>query len=95
MARLESTAKAGYYPTPPPAVERIAALIRPASHSPRQVVRLLDPCCGTSAALRQLADVIDGETYGVESARDRALRRSEAPGGRDATASGDERAVLS
>ncbi len=72
MARLESTAKAGYYPTPPSVVERIAALIRPAAHSPRQAVRLLDPCCGTGAALGQLADAVGGDTYGVEIARDRA-----------------------
>ena len=47
MARPESVAKAGYYPTPPSVVERVSALIRQASHSPRQAVRLLDPCCGT------------------------------------------------
>jgi tRNA G10 N-methylase Trm11 len=35
-------------------------------------VRLLDPCCGTGAALRQIADVLGGETYGVEIARDHA-----------------------
>ena len=69
--RLEGVAKAGYYPTPPSVVERIAALIRPAAHSPRQAVRLLDPCCGTGAALRQLADAVGGETYGIEIARDR------------------------
>ncbi len=65
--RLEGVAKAGYYPTPPSVVERIAALIRPAAHSPRQAVRLLDPCCGTGAALRQLADTVGGETQGIES----------------------------
>ncbi len=70
--RLEGVAKAGYYPTPPPVVERIAALIRPASLSTSQVVRMLDPCCGTGAALRQIADLVGGETYGIEIARDRA-----------------------
>ena len=70
--RLEGVAKAGYYPTPPSVVERIAALIRPAARSPRQAVRLLDPCCGTGAALRQLADAVGGETYGIEIARHRA-----------------------
>lgn len=69
--RLEGVAKAGYYPTPPSVVERVAALIRPARSTPRQVVRLLDPCCGIGAALRQLADVVGGETYGIEIARDR------------------------
>jgi len=71
MSRLESVAKAGYYPTPPSVVERVAALIRPAHPTTRQAVRLLDPCCGTGAALRQLADAVGGETYGIEIARDR------------------------
>ncbi len=70
--RLEGVAKAGYYPTPSSVVERVGAMIRPARHSPRQALRLLDPCCGTGAALRQLADAIGGETYGIEIARDRA-----------------------
>lgn len=70
--RLEGVAKAGYYPTPPSVVERIAALIRAASHPARQAARLLDPCCGTGAALRQFADAVGGETYGIEIARDRA-----------------------
>jgi hypothetical protein len=61
MARLESTAKAGYYPMPPSVVERITALIRPAAHSPRQAVRLLDPRCGTGAALRLLTDAVGVE----------------------------------
>jgi hypothetical protein len=72
VTRIEGVAKAGYFPTPPSAVEPIAALIRPAAHSLRQAVRLLDPCCGTGAALRQLADAVGGQTYGVEIARDRA-----------------------
>src|SRR3990170_4728840 len=71
MARLEAIAKAGYFPTPPSVVERVAALIRPAHPTSRQAVRLLDPCCGTGAALRQLADAVGGETYGIEIARDR------------------------
>jgi hypothetical protein len=69
--RLEGIAKAVYYPTPLSVVERVAALIRPAHSTTRQAVRLLDPCCGTGAALRQLADGVGGETYGIEIARDR------------------------
>jgi SAM-dependent methyltransferase len=69
--RLEALAKAGYYVSPPSMVERVAALIRPANPTMRQAVRLLDPCCGTGAALRQLADAVGGETYGIEIARDR------------------------
>lgn len=72
MPRLESIAKAGYYPTPPTVVERIASLIHPARATAQRVVRLLDPCCGTGAASRQLADTVGGETYGIEIERDRA-----------------------
>jgi len=71
MARLEGIAKAGYYPTPPSVVERVAALIRPTHPASRRAVRLFDPCCGTGVALRQLVDVVGGETYGIEIARDR------------------------
>lgn len=68
MSRLESTARAGYWPSPPAVVERVAALIRPAQRGSRQTTRLLDPCCGTGAALRELADRIGGESYGIEIA---------------------------
>jgi SAM-dependent methyltransferase len=71
MPRLESIAKAGYYPTPPSVVGSVAALIRPERPTTRRITRLLDPCCGTGAALRQLADVVGGETYGIEIAQDR------------------------
>lgn len=72
MARLESVAVAGHFPTPSSVVERVAALIRPARSTARQAVRLLDPCCGTGAALRQLADAVGGETYGIEIESQRA-----------------------
>jgi SAM-dependent methyltransferase len=52
-------------------VQRVAALIRPAQHGSRQATRLLDPCCGTGAALRQLTDAVGGESYGIEIAADR------------------------
>jgi len=39
--RLEGVAKAGYYPTPPSVVGRIAALIRPAPPAPRPPPALL------------------------------------------------------
>ena len=84
MSRPEAVAKAGYYPTPPSVVERVAALIRPTHPTNRQAVRLLDPCCGTGAALRQLANAVGGETYGMEIARDRwqeAEAQSGIPGG--------------
>jgi SAM-dependent methyltransferase len=71
MPRLESIAKAGYFPTPPEVVDRVAALIEPGLVGGQKAVRLIDPCCGTGAALRQLADQTGGETYGIEIAADR------------------------
>jgi SAM-dependent methyltransferase len=71
MPRLESIAKAGYFPTPPEVVDRVAALIEPGLVGGQKAVRFIDPCCGTGAALRQLADRTSGETYGIEIAADR------------------------
>ncbi len=66
VPRLESIAKAGYYPTPDPVVDAVAAMIRPGMHGSRVAVRLLDPCAGTGAALRRFAEVVGGETFGIE-----------------------------
>ena len=71
MARIESVSMAGYFPTPPDVVARIAALIRPLAYGAQGASRLLDPCCGTGAALRQLTTTIGGESYGIELADDR------------------------
>jgi len=40
-------------------------------------VVVLDPCCGTGAALHQLADAVDGETYGIELEGQRAEEAGE------------------
>lgn len=78
MARLEGIAKGEYYPTPPSVVERVAALVRPATPSHRRVTRLLDPCCGSGDALQQFAEAIGGgETYGIEIEQNRAAEARE------------------
>jgi SAM-dependent methyltransferase len=76
--RLEAQAKAGYYPTPPTVVELVATLITTPQGTRSAVLRLLDPCCGTGAALGQLAGLLAGqqstesiETYGIELHRER------------------------
>jgi SAM-dependent methyltransferase len=77
--RLEAQAKGGYYPTPAAVVERVARLIRVTERSTDSVVKLLDPCCGTGAALAQIAKLLEAqqgagpsrETYGIELHRDR------------------------
>ena len=55
MARLEAQAKALYYPTPESEVNNIANLIDAPSRHYYSKVAMLDPCCGTGAALEQLA----------------------------------------
>jgi len=45
MARLESMAKMGYYPTPPSVVERIKTFIKI-----QEQTIMLDPCCGEGNA---------------------------------------------
>ena len=73
MARIESIAKAGYYPTPPRVTELICNRIRHfARHRmPSKGIRILDPCCGqgeAAAAAAQRASQLGLEpsTYGVE-----------------------------
>ena len=71
--RLGGQLKGGYYPTPPRVVDYIRSLLfAPIRYgcNRRDIVRLLDPCCGPGDALRQLADSMNRhvtvETYGVE-----------------------------
>lgn len=59
MARIESTARLGYVPTPDCVVDSVAALL----NIPPSCVAL-DPCCGTGAALAQLAP--NSRLYGIE-----------------------------
>ena len=50
MARLESVARAGYYPTPPRVAAAIAQHLGRAAAVRGAYVRLLDPCAGTGEA---------------------------------------------
>ena len=79
--RLAAQAKGGFYPTPEKVVEFIATLIRaPAGYycRNRDVLRILDPCCGAGEAVAQLGErlaqdnTMPIETYGVELHTDRA-----------------------
>ena len=79
--RLAAQSKGGFYPTPERVVDFIATLIRvPAGYyyQGREVVRILDPCCGAGDAVAQLGErltqdnTIPIETYGVELHTDRA-----------------------
>ena len=70
MARLESTAAGGYFPTPPRVVVALAGQLARAAG--RGAVRLLDPCCGTGAAAAELAAAVGAESYGVELNGERA-----------------------
>lgn len=82
MPRLESQAKAGYYPTPEKVTKLIIQKLQPTAVSPVQggntVHRLLDPCCGTGLALQQIAASLEEktharvQTYGVELSQERA-----------------------
>ena len=61
MARLESQAKMGFYPTPLCVVESIGKMLKISEDT-----RLLDTCCGEGEALSMLAGQSGAETYGVE-----------------------------
>ena len=84
MARLESQATGGYYPTPAAVAEFIAASlrIRPPPNPKQATARFLDPCCGEGQALEIIAGqnaaaAATGaavETFGIELNEERARR---------------------
>ena len=61
--RLAAQAKMGYYPTP----EQVTPII--SRHLKRQregLIRILDPCAGMGIAIKQIGDILQAETYGIE-----------------------------
>lgn len=87
MARRESVAVAGYFPTPPSVVGLILNLLvlpepptpRPGYHSYNNQTRVLvDPCAGEGAALAAVAEAIPGQTslFMVEMEETRAAECS-------------------
>ena len=63
MARLESMAKMGYYPTPEDLTPVIAKYLNSKGHG---VIRIFDPCAGEGTALKTIGDHLQAETYGIE-----------------------------
>ena len=82
MPRLESVAKAGYFPTPWSVVRQVRGVIRAgfARRGTRDenIYRILDPCCGTGTIIGYLAEDLahsgrpDFQTFGIEVSKDRA-----------------------
>jgi hypothetical protein len=72
MARLQSTATAGYFPTPPSVASLIAQALAPAA---KKGARLLDPCCGKGSAASDVAKAWNMTSYGIEL---ESLRASDA-----------------
>ena len=66
MARIESQAKAGYYPTPDSVCDILKNILEF-----EEGARILDPCCGEGLALEQLAPEYT-ETFGIELDHSRA-----------------------
>jgi predicted RNA methylase len=77
VARLESTARAGYYPTPPRVTAAIARLLPAEPAGGRRIVRLLDPCAGTGEAALTLARALGAESFGIELNEARAMAARE------------------
>ena len=80
--RLEAQAKGGYYPTPLSVVSQLIPNIGPAlgaNGNRHGVLRILDPCAGTGAALKRLGESLSNihrnqvETFGVELHGERAM----------------------
>ena len=72
MSRLESVAKAGYYPTPPRVAAAVARFLVPKASGSRRTIRLLDPCAGTGEAATALARALGAESFGIELNEERA-----------------------
>ncbi|SHF15590.1 hypothetical protein SAMN02745133_01949 [Desulforamulus putei DSM 12395] len=77
MARIESKAKGGYYPTPEKELELILKKINAAG-----TVTVLDPCAGEGLALNQIVENLKGkgsnvEPYAVELESSRAEKARE------------------
>lgn len=68
MARLESQAKLGFYPTPTEVVGHIRNMLKISPDA-----RLLDTCCGEGEALALLAEQTPAETYGIELHHERMM----------------------
>ena len=60
--RLEGRIKMGFYPTPISVIERINNFLE----FPKEEVSILDPCCGSGLALKNLCENKNAKTYGVE-----------------------------
>jgi hypothetical protein len=77
VSRLESQARAGVWPTPPRVVDAIAGHLAAAPRAGKRVVRLLDPCAGTGAAVAHLGRALGAETFGIELSAERAVEARE------------------
>ena len=69
IGRLMNNVRMGHYPTDPDHVELIA---RGITFPHNVAVNLLDPCCGTGAALQRMATGNNCFCYGIELDRSRA-----------------------
>ena len=69
IMRLAGRVKMGYYPTPLSIVDRIKSFIAVPESQPANA---FDPCCGEGLALKQFADDLTCQTYGVELDEHRA-----------------------
>ncbi|MES2384508.1 MAG: DUF6094 domain-containing protein [Pseudomonadota bacterium] len=81
MARLESIAVGGYFPTPPHVTDMIAAMLAPDPDA--RNVNLVDPCAGEGAAIFTLAAKFTGATVHtceMEASRHTALAARAAAG---------------
>ncbi|HNB52270.1 MAG TPA: DUF6094 domain-containing protein, partial [Anaerolineales bacterium] len=76
MARLESQSKLLYYPTPDAVVDTLTTWFS----APKAGTRLVDPCCGTGAALARFAATFptQPETWGIELSYARAAQAEKA-----------------
>ena len=76
MARLESMAKMGYYPTPQELIPTIARHLKPKDQG---LIRIIDPCAGEGTALKTIGEHLQAETYGIEIDKKRGREAQKKP----------------
>lgn len=69
IGRLMNNVRMGYYPTD---LDHVDLITRGITFPPNVTTNLVDPCCGTGAALRKMATGNNCFCYGVELDRSRA-----------------------
>ncbi len=69
--RLAAQAKCGFYPTPEAVIKIISRYLK---RKREGIIRILDPCAGEGIAVKEIAERLNAESYGIEIDIERGAR---------------------